>query len=252
MLCEYYNHMTKESSSDQNLKDVFCRISKSRLRARREVLKSDKDHVLFAIRLYSDDGEMESVQIHRNAYLTDNELDGVIRDHPNAYFDVLHKGTCEKACKELIKRESQREVRTITLKEANSFVNAHHRHHSGTVGCKFSVGLFEADRLIGVAICGRPVSRHLDNGSICEINRLCTLGDMNACSQLYSACARIAEAMGYKKIITYILQSENGASLKASNFVCEGIAGGVQWTGERNRGQNIPHELKTRWSKEFN
>lgn len=31
--------------------------------------------------------------------------------------------------------------------------------------------------------------------------------------------------MGYKKIITYILKSENGASLKASNFVCEGEAG---------------------------
>jgi len=55
--------------------------------------------------------------------------------------------------------------------------------------------------------------------------------------------------MGYKKIITYILQSENGASLKASNFTCEGIAGGTHWTGSRNRKQAIPKEMKTRWSK---
>lgn len=35
---------------------------------------------------------------------------------------------------------------------------------------------------------------------------------------LYGACCRIAKAMGYKKIITYILQSETGTSLKASQF----------------------------------
>jgi len=56
---------------------------------------------------------------------------------------------------------------------------------------------------------------------------------------------------GIKKIVTYILQSENGASLKASNFTCEGIAGGVKWTGSRDKGQDIPHEMKTRWSREL-
>jgi peptidoglycan/xylan/chitin deacetylase (PgdA/CDA1 family) len=60
-----------------------------------------------------------------------------------------------------------------------------------------------------------------------------------------------AKAMGYKKVITYILESENGASLKASNFVCEGIAGGLHWTGSRNKGQDIPSEMKTRWVRCF-
>ena len=65
---------------------------------------------------------------------------------------------------------------------------------------------------------------------------------------LYGACCRIAKEMGYRKIITYILQSEDGASLKASNFICEGgAAGGTHWTGARDRGQEIPQELKTRW-----
>lgn len=71
----------------------------------------------------------------------------------------------------------------------------------------------------------------------------------NACSMLYGACCRIAKEMGYKLIITYILKSENGASLKASNFTCDGVAGGTHWTGKRNRGQEIPHEMKTRWHR---
>lgn len=141
------------------------------------------------------------------------------------------------------------EIRPITFKEASKFVNEHHRHHKSTVGCKFCIGCYQDEQLVGVAICGRPVSRHLDDGIICEINRLCTDGSFNACSMLYGACCRTAKGMGYKKIITYILESENGASLKASNFVCDGKAGGTHWTGKRNKGQGIPAELKTRWHR---
>lgn len=99
-----------------------------------------------------------------------------------------------------------------------------------------------------MAICDRPVSRRLDNGFTCEILRVCTDGTYNACSMLYGACCRIAKKnMGYTDIITYTFVSENGASLKASGFVNEGIAGGLFWTGARNKRQNIPHELKNRW-----
>lgn len=139
------------------------------------------------------------------------------------------------------------EIKPITFREASDFINQHHRHHKATVGHKFSIGLYDNERLVGVAVCGRPVSRHLDDGITCEINRLCTDGTKNACSMLYGACCRVAKEMGYVKIITYILESENGASLKASNFICDGKAGGTHWTGKRNRGQNIPKEMKTRW-----
>lgn len=143
------------------------------------------------------------------------------------------------------------EIRPITFREASDFINKHHRHHGATVGHKFSIGLYDEGKLIGCAVCGRPVARHYDDGITCEINRLCTDGTRNACSMLYGACCRVAKEMGYKKIITYILQSENGASLKASNFVCEGEAGGINWTGKRNKGQNIPKEMKTRWVKKL-
>lgn len=141
------------------------------------------------------------------------------------------------------------EIRPITFREASDFINKYHRHHKATVGCKFCISLWDDNKLVGVAICGRPVSRRLDDGTICEINRLYTDGTYNACSMLYGACCRTAKAMGYKKIITYILESENGSSLKASNFICEGIAGKTHWTGKRNRGQDIPNEMKTRWSR---
>lgn len=143
------------------------------------------------------------------------------------------------------------EIRPITIKQANRFVKDNHRHHGEVVGCKFAIGLFEADAMVGCAICGRPVSRYLDDGRTLEINRLCTTGVFNGCSMLYGACCRVAKAMGYKKVITYILESENGSSLKASNFKCDGVAGGTHWTGVRDRGQAIPKEMKTRWSMDL-
>ena len=98
----------------------------------------------------------------------------------------------------------------ISLKEANAFVAEYHRHHKPTRGHKFSIGCEMDGRLVGVAIVGRPVSRYLDNGWTLEVNRLCTTGERNACSMLYATAARAAKAMGYRKIITYTLDSEPG------------------------------------------
>lgn len=135
----------------------------------------------------------------------------------------------------------------ITLKAANKYVAENHRHHKPVTGCKFCIGCQDGEQLVGVAICGRPVSRYLDNGTTLEINRLCTNGKRNACSKLYGACVRIARDMGYEKVITYILESENGSSLKASNFICEGKAGGMIWTGSRKRDNGVPQQLKQRY-----
>lgn len=97
----------------------------------------------------------------------------------------------------------------INLKTANAFVQQHHRHHKPTRGHKFSIGVSDNGALVGVAICGRPVARRLDDGYTLEVNRLCTDGTPNACSILYAAAYRAARAMGYNKVITYILDTEN-------------------------------------------
>lgn len=141
------------------------------------------------------------------------------------------------------------DIRPVTFRQASDYINQHHRHHRATVGCKFCIGLYEDEKLIGCAVCGRPVSRYLDDGLTCEINRVCTDGTRNACSMLYGACCRAAKAMGYRQIITYTLESESGASLKASNFSYDGIAGGEMWTGSRRRDNGVPPEKKRRWRR---
>lgn len=103
------------------------------------------------------------------------------------------------------------EIRPTHLKPAREFVGKYHRHNIPPVGGKFAISCFEGERLCGVAICGRPTARKLDDGATLEIYRNCTDGTRNACTKLYGACVRIARDMGYKKVITYTLESENGA-----------------------------------------
>lgn len=139
-------------------------------------------------------------------------------------------------------------IRPINLKQAREFVDKYHRHNIPPVGGKFAVSCFNDEILYGVAICGRPIARQLDNGKTLEIYRNCTDGTKNACTKLYGACIRIARDMGYKKVITYTLETENGASLRAANFTFAGRAGGIAWTGSRRRHYYIaPEEMKKRW-----
>jgi len=139
----------------------------------------------------------------------------------------------------------------INLKTANDFVTQYHRHHSKVQGCKFCIGVLDDEgELRGVAITGRPVSRFLDNGFTAEVTRMCTDGMKNACSFLYAACARIAKQMGYERIISYILISELGTSLKASNWVCEGVRGGRSWdVAKRPRPNSVNLGEKKLFSK---
>lgn len=151
----------------------------------------------------------------------------------------------------------------IELKDANDFVDRLHRHHAPVHRDKFRFGCTENEKLCGVIQCARPVSRVLDDGKTIEVVRCCTDGTANACSFLYSRAARIAKEMGYKKIITYILQSEDGASLKASGWQLEADAvGGGSWScpsREReltssqmslfDQKKKYPTEKKQRWSK---
>ena len=94
------------------------------------------------------------------------------------------------------------QIKPITFKAANEFVRLYHRHHKPVVGCKFCLSVADEAGLQGVAIVGRPVARMLDDGTVLEVNRLCTNGAPNACSMLYSAAARVACELGYARIIT--------------------------------------------------
>jgi hypothetical protein len=117
----------------------------------------------------------------------------------------------------------------ISLDEANAFVAHHHRHHQPVVGHKFSIAIAASAIVHGVVIVGRPVSRSLDDGWTLEVNRCCTDGTRNACSMLYGAAWRAAKALGYRRLITYTLQHEGGASLRAAGWRLIGQRGGGNW-----------------------
>jgi hypothetical protein len=118
----------------------------------------------------------------------------------------------------------------LTLDEANEFVLRHHRHHKKVAGHKFSLGAQLDGAIVGVAIVGRPVSRHRDDGMTLEVTRLATDGTRNACSFLYGAAARAAMALGYARIGTYILASETGASLRAAGWRLIAKTPGKSWS----------------------
>lgn len=132
-------------------------------------------------------------------------------------------------------------VQHIELRDANAYVTAHHRHHKAVRGHRFSLCCYEGERLCGVAIVGRPRSRRIDQHMTVEVLRLCTDGTKNACSKLYGACRRAALALGYYRLITYILEHENGKSLLASGFTyCYTNKGGTWNQPGRPRTDNAP------------
>ena len=133
-------------------------------------------------------------------------------------------------------------------REAVKFIEQEHRHHRAPQGWKFGIGVEVDGRLCGVAMVGRPVARMLDDGRTAEVIRLATDGTRNACSFLYSACRRATQAMGYERVITYILQSEPGTSLKASGWQFVRLAGGGSWSRpSRKRNDKAPLETKQLW-----
>ena len=122
------------------------------------------------------------------------------------------------------------QIKHLELCDANAFVAQHHRHHKPVAGHRYSLGCYVDDRLCGVAIVGRPVARGLDAATTLEVLRLCTDGTRNACSFLYSAARRAAIVLGYSRIITYILDSETGSSLRGAGWVEGYVVHGRSWS----------------------
>lgn len=142
----------------------------------------------------------------------------------------------------------------MSLAEANEFVANFHRHNKPVQGAKFAIGASDGERLIGVAIVGRPVSRHLDDGVTGEVTRCCVLDDApkGTCSFLYSRAWRAWAALGGERLVTYTLQSESGASLRGAGWKVlaqsPGAAQGGGWTNRAGREwQPVTGQAKLRW-----
>lgn len=108
----------------------------------------------------------------------------------------------------------------MELREANEFVASHHRHNKPTVGHRFSIGASDGVELWGVAIIGRPIARLLQDGFTAEVLRCCVRdgSPKGTCGHLYAAAWRAWKAMGGRRLITYTLQAESGASLRGAGW----------------------------------
>ncbi len=137
----------------------------------------------------------------------------------------------------------------VTFAEASDFVRSWHRHHRPPVGHKFSIGVADGDLLVGVAMVGRPVARHFDDGLTLEVNRTATDGFRNANSMLYGAAWRAASALGYRRLITYTQDGESGASLRAASWkvVAERPARGTWNVPSRPREEKNGNVQRTLW-----
>lgn len=139
-------------------------------------------------------------------------------------------------------------AKPIKRDDAREFISRLHRHHGVPAGWKFGIAAYRGEQLVGVVTVGRPVGRLSDDGETCEVTRLCTDGSKNVCSFLYGRARSCAFAMGYSKIITYILDSEPGTSLKASGWQFVRETKGGSWDRpSRTRIDKAPIVKKQLW-----
>ena len=147
-------------------------------------------------------------------------------------------------------------IAPTTLRAANDFVALHHRHSGRTArnGGKFAVAAVAGEEIVGVAIVGNPVSATMMDGVTAEVLRMCASpsAPKNTCSFLYGRCWRIWQQMGGRRMLTYTLQSESGASMRASGWR---IAGEVRphkrWANKGREQRPIYAEPKFRWHAEL-
>ncbi len=107
----------------------------------------------------------------------------------------------------------------ITLQTARAFIAWSHRHPLPAPEAGFAIGASTEDgTLVGVVVAGRPVLRELDGGLTIEVTRPATDGTGDACPTLLRAAWAAAQAMGYRRLITYIRTGEPSDDLRSAGL----------------------------------
>jgi hypothetical protein len=139
----------------------------------------------------------------------------------------------------------------LTRDAALEIIGRYHRHNRRPVGYRFALGARHDGELVGVAVVGRPVARAFNAEEVAEVNRLCVVPNApkNTCSFLYGACRRVWFAMGGKRVITYTLTAESGASLRGAGWTSTPVQKrtGKGWLSRDREHQPVFDEAKLRW-----
>jgi hypothetical protein len=138
-------------------------------------------------------------------------------------------------------------LRPMTVKEAKRLNGEIHRRLKKVQGAMWAVSVRAANDVVGVALVGSPA--RVWNEDTLAVLRVAVLEDnRNACSMLYGACSRAARAMGADNLVTYTHGDEHGSSLKAANWIRQGITEGGEWDREdRQRELAVDPLPKWRW-----
>ncbi|GIG63627.1 hypothetical protein Lfu02_79990 [Longispora fulva] len=142
----------------------------------------------------------------------------------------------------------------LDLAAANRMVATLHRHHPKVASHRYSIGVIDDQGVIrGAAILSRPAARMTDWHTVVEVSRLVTDGTPNACSMLYGAAARAAKALGFRRVQTFILDTEPGTTLRAAGWVLDGVSPGGSWASPSRPARDLhPTGPKQRWVKDVN
>lgn len=147
---------------------------------------------------------------------------------------------------------ASRAVVPVTRKQVKAFVREHHRHGPTPPAADvLRVGLVVDGQLVAVAMAGTPSAPALMDGVTLEVTRVAVEGYVrNACSQLYGALWRAAQALGWQRMVTYTRTDESGASLRAVGWIPEARLPARTSTGWENRpgrqAADVPVE-RIRW-----
>lgn len=147
------------------------------------------------------------------------------------------------------------EIVPCSIQDAKAFVRQHHRHHRPPVSGLFAVAAARGGSVVAVAVVGRPVARGNQDGWTAEVTRLCSIDPpqpnghaSGACSALYAACWRAAKSLGWKRLITYTLDTEPGGSLRGAGWRVVAEVSGRSWSCKsRPRVDKHPTQGKLRW-----
>lgn len=139
-------------------------------------------------------------------------------------------------------------VRPITVKQAMKFNGERHRNLKVVAGGLWATSVADdAEVVRGVAIVGNP-ARLAMNGWTCEVLRCATDETKNACTALYSAARRIAQQMGFRRVLTKTTEDEPGTSLLALGLKPLGkTRGGEHGRTSRPRKKAVDPRPKTQW-----
>ena len=142
-------------------------------------------------------------------------------------------------------------ARPISIHAANSYVARWHRHSHPVRGALFAMSAYHDTHAVepcGVVIVGRPKARRLQDGVTCEVVRLASDGTRDCCSFLYSRAKRAAQALGYRRCVTYTLATESGSSLRAVNATPSATVAAKSWdTPSRRRTDKHQPAERVRW-----